>query len=296
MTNANVIEGFIQSLNDNGGYSARTIVFYREQCALVVRCLEQVAPGAEIVTLDEPTVMVLFRFMQTHYAVSTQKDYMCALRRMCDWSGNYVFRTVKLLYQNDTRPTVDWLQTEQAIELLSMWKTPLEEIIVNLELLHGLRRVEVLRLRVQDVHLDGHYLDVHGKGRAGGKLRAVPFHPSFLPAYNRWMDERNKLLMTAENGKSDRLLIYVRGKKVHEYETMKGKAIDAQLDGLNARMGVRFSNHTLRRTFGRELHRSGVSLPVIAKILGHESTTTTMRYLGLDLTDMTDAMNKLILR
>lgn len=296
MNNTTILDGFIGSLIENGGYSERTIRFYREQCGLILRCLETVAPGTEIEALDESTLMQLFRWLQSQYAVSTQKDYLCALRRMCEFSGNYVFQNVKLLYQNDARPTVDWLQTEQATELLAMWKTPLQDIIVTLELLQGLRRVEVLRLRVQDVHIDGAYLTVHGKGRAGGKLRAVPFHPSFLAVYRRWMDERNHLVRSAVKGDSDRLLIYVKGGEIREYEIIKGKAIDKQIDELNRRLGVDFSNHTLRRTFGRELHRSGISLPVIARILGHESTTTTMKYLGLDLDDMTDAMNKLILK
>lgn len=293
MTNADIVEGFITSLYENGGYSERTIRFYHEQTLLVLRCLEQVDPNAQIETLDDKTVMALFRWMQSHYAVSTQKDYMCALRRMCEYADNFVFRKVTLLYQNDTRPTVDWLQTEQANELLYMWKTPLQEIIVTLELLEGLRRVEVLRLNVQDIHLDGEYITVTGKGRAGGKLRSVPFHPFFKSAFDRWMDERRELVRSAKDGKSDRLIIYVKGGQIREYEPIKGKAIDKQLDELNRRLGIDFSNHTLRRTFGRELHRSGVALPVIARILGHESTSTTLKYLGLDLDDMADAMKKL---
>lgn len=294
--NADIMQGFIDSLIENGGYSERTIVFYSEQCRLVLRCLEEVSPSAQIETLDEQTVMQLFRWMQTRYAVSTQKDYLCALKRMCDFSGNFVFQKVKLLYQNDIRPCVSWLQTDEAMQLIEIWKTPLQEIIVTLELLQGLRRVEVLRLRLQDINIDGAYITVTGKGRAGGKLRIVPFHPSFNDAYARWMEERRELIKSAKDGQSDKLLIYVRGGKIKEYEQMKGKAIDKQLDELTRRIGVRFSNHTLRRTFGRELHRSGVSLPVIARILGHESTTTTMKYLGLDLDDMADAMQLLTLK
>jgi hypothetical protein len=40
------------------------------------------------------------------------------------------------------------------------------------------------------------------------------------------------------------------------------------------------------------MYRSGVRLEHIAKIFGHADTKTTIRYLGLDFDDMSDAMSK----
>ena len=56
---------------------------------------------------------------------------------------------------------------------------------------------------------------------------------------------------------------------------------------------VPFSNHTLRRTFGRTLYYSGVKIEDIAAILGHKDTKTTLKYLGLDKVDYSDHMNML---
>ena len=77
---------------------------------------------------------------------------------------------------------------------------------------------------------------------------------------------------------------------------MKGGAIDNHLRELSDRAGFDFSNHTLRRTFGRELYRSEVSIVVIATILGHNSIQTTMKYLGISMDDMTAAMEKFRLK
>lgn len=61
-------------------------------------------------------------------------------------------------------------------------------------------------------------------------------------------------------------------------------------------VGFEFSNHTLRRTFGRAMYRSKVPLATIAKILGHESTDVTLTYIGVDLDDMSVAMSQFVLR
>lgn len=285
------------SLIAHGDYSERTIRFYREQAALVLKILDEIDPDATPENLDVDGLKKLVQVMRSRYAVSTQKDYMIALKRMCEINNNFVFQAYRVMFPTDVRPNVDWLTFEQATHLLHMWKMPLDDMIVSLELLHGLRRVECLRLRVQDIHLDEGYLNVRGKGRAGGKLRSVPIHPDFEKTYNRWMAERKELSASSDpDGQPDNLLVYSRGNRLYPYEEIKGRAIDDRIQRLSERAGFEFSNHTLRRTFGRELYRSGVEIVVIAVIYGHSSTSQTLRYLGLNCDDMATAMDKFRLR
>ena len=42
-----------------------------------------------------------------------------------------------------------------------------------------------------------------------------------------------------------------------------------------------FSNHTLRRTFGRKQWKLGTPIETISEVLGHESVDVTKNYLGL---------------
>lgn len=291
-------EQLVDTLTQHGEYAERTIRFYREQGRLVLKVLHEVNPAATPVDLSTDDLKSLVKVMRKRYTVATQKDYIIALKRMCEINDNFVFQKYRVMFPTDTRPNVNWLSFEQAKELLGMWMTPLEEMIVCLELLHGFRRVEVLRLRLQDIHLDDGYLEVRGKGRAGGKLRTVPIHPDFKKSYDRWMKERSEIIRQGDLGDrpSDRLLIYNRGGTIEAYEEIKGRAIDKHLQELSERLGIEFSNHTLRRTFGRELFRSGVAIEVIATIYGHSSTTQTMKYLGLNLDDMASAMDRFKLR
>lgn len=285
-------EQLVKALEDHGDYSERTLRFYREQSRLILNVLREIDPNATPETLDVAGLKGLIKLVRSRYAVSTQKDYMIAMKRMCEINNNFVFNQYRVMFPTDVRPNVDWLTYDQAVELLGLWKQPLDEMIVCLELLHGLRRVEVVRLNVDDIHVDEGCIDVRGKGRAGGKLRRVPIHPDFIQTYERWMAERNELSLKADPYDQPRnLLVYLRGKTLHPYEEIKGRAIDDRIQQLSNRVGFEFSNHTLRRTFGRELYRSGVEIVVIAVLYGHTSTTQTMKYLGLECDDTKNAMN-----
>lgn len=280
----------IDSLESHGEYQPRTIRFYQEQSALVLRALEGIDPSKNPANLDRDTLKRLVLELRSKYTVSTQKDYLIALKRMCENEHNHIFSEYRVMFPTDTRPNVDWLSHDQAQELLDLWKMPVDDMIVTLELLHGLRRIEVIRIRTTDIHLDDGYIEVRGKGRAGGKLRSIPMHPDFARAYGRWMEERDKMCLDVDDASVDNLLVYARNGKLHQYEEIKGRAIDDHIRQLSERTGIEFSNHTLRRTFGRELYRSGVDITVIATIFGHSSTTQTLKYLGLELDDMAKAM------
>ena len=65
----------------------------------------------------------------------------------------------------------------------------MERIVMHLELKIGLRRIEVLRLKVSDVGL-GH-LQLLGKGRLGGKTRTNPFHPDTNAELTYWFKLRD---------------------------------------------------------------------------------------------------------
>ncbi len=55
-----------------------------------------------------------------------------------------------------------------------------------------------------------------------------------------------------------------------------------ELAGINKRVGT----HTMRRTCATILYKKEVPLLTISKILGHSNTLTTMRYIGIDETDI----------
>lgn len=214
------------------------------------------------------------------------------------WCGNNIVERMRIGWPNDMRIGANWLEPEDAMEIRRQAQS-IEKIIVHLELDLCMRRIELLRLKVDD--FCGDRIMVLGKGRMGGKVRTIPYHPETRQILAAWLKERNDMVEKArkkdpEYSDTGSLLIYERRGKVSVYHK---SGIDQILIRLKRKVGTAngrsydFSNHTLRRTGGRMLWKAEVRLEVIATILGHEDTATTIDYLGLKLDDMSEGMAKL---
>jgi integrase/recombinase XerD len=236
---------------------------------------------------------------QNDYAIQTRKGYISALRRYCrDFDNKYMGGWPKTRFPHDDRPHADWLEANQAHDLLTADKTPLQEIVIHLELCLGLRRVEVIRLRTADIDGMTRTLLVRGKGGEGGKPRTIPYARGTEDAIEAWAAKREAMREAAKKRRPAtfedpaEFIVWARAGRLYAYSE-EGYGLDKVVTiPLSKQLGFHFSNHTLRRTFGRALFRSGVPVPTIAKILGHESTDVTLRYIGVCLDDMRAALDR----
>ena len=53
----------------------------------------------------------------------------------------------------------------------------------------------------------------------------------------------------------------------------------------------RIGTHTLRKTLGYQMRKSGIAIEVIQKMLGHSSVKTTTRYIGIDQEELEQVAN-----
>jgi integrase/recombinase XerD len=152
---------------------------------------------------------------------------------------------------------------------LSTWR---DRTMVLLMWLQGLRSAEVLELRLQDIDIHTGSLRVLGKGR---KERVIPLAETVIKA----------------------LLLYVRLERPTTpspvtFLVMKGsrRGQHMNLAGLRSvfryhrtKSGVAHANpHRLRHSFGANMTRCGVPVLILAKMMGHSSPQTTMRYVELE--------------
>ena len=138
----------------------------------------------------------------------------------------------------------------------------------------GLRRCEVLRLRVRDIDLDPENpkMRVLGKGRAGGKWRTIPIGPTVTD-----------LLLERTAGLSAQDHIYP-----HHWKTLQ-----RDLDYAANRVGLqKVTGHDLRRSFGRIAYYAGASLVELKHLYGHASVDMTAYYVGLDEAKMRATIGK----
>jgi integrase len=244
------------------------------------------------ITEDDVRWLLLESWMRLQ--IKTRKGYRSVLAKYTTHFGNHVTRSVKIRFPHDMRPNVRRLTNAQAARLWASDMTPFQRIAVHLMMFMGLRRAELLRLKVTDVR-DNHIL-VNGKGGIGGKPRIVPLHRETREIFARWLEARDALIAAAKKRRPNLevppdLLVYKAKNHINEY-TEDG--LDRAVCGkLSLQLGFKFTNHDLRRTFARRLFQSGVKLRTIADLLGHESISETEKYIGTILDDMVSAMENL---
>lgn len=159
--------------------------------------------------------------------------------------------------------------------------------LVHLLLFCGLRSAEALGLQVADVSFDEAQLRVRGKGN---KERVIPM-PDFVATsllnYLRW--ERPARCHCRH------LFVVLQGQRRGRPMTYDG--LRSLFRNRRAFAGLARANpHRFRHTFGADMARSGVRLPVLQRIMGHGDPSTTLRYIHLSLADVAEEYEKAVRR
>jgi integrase/recombinase XerD len=157
--------------------------------------------------------------------------------------------------------------------LLGALRTQRDRAIVLAMLLAGLRRCEVLGLRLRDVNPGERRLFVaSGKG---GRERIVPVSGRFFEALGAYLgSERPAGVMT------DACFVVLKGQRRGLPLTPAG--LDEVIDGVRGRAGLaRLTCHMLRHTCLTRLREQGMSLEALQAQAGHASIDSTRIYLHL---------------
>jgi integrase/recombinase XerD len=140
-------------------------------------------------------------------------------------------------------------------------------------LLAGLRRCEVLGLRLEDVLVAGRRLVVvEGKG---GHHRVVPAANRFFEALGAYLhDERPEAAAT------ERVFVVLKGPR--RGMPLSAEGLDEILDGARRRAGLGHATcHQLRHTCLTRLREAGMALEAVQAQAGHLSIESTRVYLHL---------------
>ncbi len=87
--------------------------------------------------------------------VSYKKSELSYLKRYLKFYKNDVIKKMKIVFPQDMRVNVHWLDEEQYQKLLSVEMTPLQRMVIHLELCMGLRNAECCRLTLKDIYNNG---------------------------------------------------------------------------------------------------------------------------------------------
>ncbi len=223
--------------------------------------------------------------LKKKFAPATAKKMLCALRRtlkeayklgLMDFE-DYVRATD--LESIDTPPTKRRgraLSEEEIAALMDVCFQEKQSLIdirdaALIAILRGggLRRNEVVRLKLKDFDADTGALEIY-KGKRGS-YRTVYLPDDAITLVCDWLDVRGR--------KPGPLLCHVRKGGIIEMRPLCADSILKILNRRASKAGVdNFSPHDFRRTFCSDLLDAGVDIATVQKLAGHSSPAVTSKY------------------
>jgi integrase/recombinase XerD len=178
---------------------------------------------------------------------------------------------IRLVRRPRTLPRV--LSPAEVDGLLGALRTHRDRALVLAMLLAGLRRCEVLGLRLSDVNPgERRLLVAFGKG---GRERIVPVSARFFEALGAYFESERP-----PDSKAEACFVVLKGARRGMPLTAAG--LDEVLDGARSRAGLaRVTCHMLRHTCFTRLREQGMSLEALQAQAGHRSIDSTRIYLHL---------------
>jgi integrase/recombinase XerD len=173
------------------------------------------------------------------------------------------------------------------------FKQARDKAVIKSAILSGLRIEEISDLKIDHIDMKlGMITVVDGKG---GKYRSVPLHNELRKALRAWLNYRSQS-EKAVHQDSPYLFVSERSGQ------MTTRAIAFMMDGYLERCGLlersekgeklegQHSFHSLRHSFCKSLVNAGVPIQNVARLAGHDSIQTTMRYVEPSEQDLRKAI------
>lgn len=142
------------------------------------------------------------------------------------------------------------------------------KLIVELFYSTGIRRTELVNLKIKDVSISQQTIKVLGKRN---KERIIPLLPSVIESIKEYIPLREDLDSIKD---SSFLFLTLKGVKV--YETLVYRIINSYFSTASEK--VKKSPHILRHSFATHLLNEGADLKAVKELLGHSSLASTQVY------------------
>jgi len=143
-----------------------------------------------------------------------------------------------------------------------------DKLIIELLYSSGIRRSELINLKMSNVDLERGTLKVLGKRN---KERIIPLLPSTQSLFSDYFEARESLDSRAEESY---VFLSKSGNKI--YETLVYRIINGYFSKVSSKS--KKSPHILRHTFATHMLNQGADLNSVKELLGHSSLASTQVY------------------
>lgn len=152
------------------------------------------------------------------------------------------------------------------LEIGTDFKSLRDKLIIELFYSTGMRRAELMHLKLASISFQSKTIKVVGKRN---KERLIPLIPSVLKTIEEYLILRKEFAID-----TDFLFVTEKGNKV--YETLVYRVINNYFSNVSTK--VKKSPHILRHSFATHLLNQGADLNSVKELLGHSSLASTQVY------------------
>lgn len=149
-------------------------------------------------------------------------------------------------------------------------------LIVELFYATGIRRIELIQIKLTDLDVANKTLKVLGKRN---KERYIPLIDSVVQTAKAYLTLRNELEIIKDG---EMLFLTKKGLKI--YETLVYRIINDYFSRASSK--VKTSPHILRHSFATHLLNQGANLNAVKELLGHSSLAATQVYTHNSLAEL----------
>ena len=154
--------------------------------------------------------------------------------------------------------------------------------IIELFYATGIRRIELVQLKLTDIDLNNKSVKVLGKRN---KERFIPLIPTVVETLKSYLEVRKTL-----NIIQDESYLFLTKKGVKIYETLVYRIINDYFSLASTK--VKRSPHILRHSFATHLLNQGANLNAVKELLGHSSLAATQVYTHNSIAELKNVYSK----
>lgn len=151
-----------------------------------------------------------------------------------------------------------------------------DKLIIDLFYTTGIRRTELINLKISNIDQSGLTLKVLGKRN---KERILPILPNVLQEIKIYISEKSKLEQVIDG---EYLFVTAKGNKLND--SFVYRIINNYFSNVSEK--VKKSPHILRHTFATHLLNNGADINSVKELLGHSSLASTQVYTHSSLSEL----------
>lgn len=273
------MQSFIDYLELERKYSQHTITAYQKDVSDFQAFVLQAYDASEIEDISYSIIRSWIVSLvdsglsarSVNRKVSSLKSYYKFLLKIGRIEINPLLQHKALKSGQDVQVPFSESEIDTVMELLKAsedFEGARDLLIVELLYSTGIRRAELIHIKMGDIGVSERILKVLGKRN---KERLIPLLPSVVETYLKYLEYRNDLETIVDE---EWLFLTSKGHKI--YETLVYRVINSYFGKASEK--VKKSPHILRHSFATHLLNEGANINAVKELLGHSSLASTQVY------------------